>query len=132
MDYRKWSEEKIHERSVWVYGLAREVAPDLPLKQDAVISDTMICHAYDLYENVGDFERMAYFIRQVHEGRYRDVDHELIGAMMDYVDGHQPCSYAQLLSYANGEQPEWFRCLMFPDLGSVMKDYCRTARDAKV
>lgn len=130
MDYRELSEEKIHERAVWVYGLAREVAPDLPLKQDAVISDTMLCTGDDLYQE--DYERLAEFIRAVHEGRYRNVPRDLIRAMMDYVDAHQPCSYAQLLSHSNDEQPDWFQCLMFPDLRVVMKDYCRAARDAKV
>lgn len=127
MNYSDWPEEKVHEKAVWIYGLVREAVPDLPRKQDAVISDMMLCDAYELYQD--DFERMAEFIRAVHEGRYRDVNHKRIRAMMDYVDEHQPCSYAKLLSHANDEQLEWFHCLMLPHIGGVMRDYCRTARE---
>lgn len=130
MDYRKLSEEKIHEKAVWVHRLAREVAPDLPLKQDAVISDTMLCTGYDLYQK--DYERLAEFIRAVHEGRYRDDRQDHIAAMMVFVDEHSPCSYTNLMRYANEERPEWFRCMFDGGVRAVMKEYCRAARDAKV
>lgn len=130
MDYREWSESEIHAKACRVYGYAREVASDLPLKQDAVISDAMLCDGYDLYQE--DYERLAEFIRAVHEGRYRDDRQDHIAAMMDFVDEHCPCSYTYLMRYANEERPEWFRCMFDGGVWAVMKEYCRAARDAKV